>query len=91
MIKTLTIQDNEGILRAHKKQKTHQDTSKSKLNRIIAQFSTETFKVQKVWDVFQVLRDHACQSRQLYPGQLSYEKLYDGETKILHDKRLMEL
>lgn len=83
MVKTLTTQDKvyQELIRNKKPTRF-----KSKLNTIIAQFSTETLKVQKVWNVFQVLKDDACQFRLLYPGQLSYGELYDEETKILHDQ-----
>jgi hypothetical protein len=40
---------------------------------------------RRTWtDVLQILREHKCQARLLYPGKLSIT--IDGETKVFHDK-----
>jgi hypothetical protein len=42
-------------------------------------------KARRSWaDVIQMLREHKCQSRLLYPTKLSITR--DGENKIFHDK-----
>jgi hypothetical protein len=42
-------------------------------------------KARRSWaDLIQILREHKCQSRLLYPAKLSIT--IDGETKIFHDK-----
>ena len=62
-----------------------QVTYKGRLIRITPDFSTETMKARRSWaDVTQILREHKCQSRLLYPAKLSIT--IDGETKVFHDK-----
>jgi hypothetical protein len=42
-------------------------------------------KVIRSWtDVIQILREHKCQPRLLYPAKLSIT--IDGKTKVFHDK-----
>jgi hypothetical protein len=42
-------------------------------------------KARRSWtEVIQILREHKCQPRLLYPAKLSIT--IDGETKIFHDK-----
>jgi hypothetical protein len=42
-------------------------------------------KARRSWtDVIQILREHKCQPRLLYPEKLSI--IIDGETKVFHDK-----
>jgi hypothetical protein len=42
-------------------------------------------KARRSWtDVIQILREHKCQPRLLYPAKLSIT--IDGETKVFHDK-----
>jgi hypothetical protein len=42
-------------------------------------------KARRSWaDVVQILREHKCQPRLLYPAKLSIT--IDGENKIFHDK-----
>jgi hypothetical protein len=42
-------------------------------------------KARRSWtDVIQILREHKCQPRLLYPTKLSIT--IDGETQVFHDK-----
>jgi hypothetical protein len=42
-------------------------------------------KARRSWtDVIQILREHKCQPKLLYPAKLSIT--VDGETKVVHDK-----
>jgi hypothetical protein len=42
-------------------------------------------KARRSWtDVRQIMREHKCQPRILYPANLSIT--IDGETKVFHDK-----
>jgi hypothetical protein len=42
-------------------------------------------KARRSWkDVIQMVREHKCQPRLLYPAKLSIN--IDGETKVFHDK-----
>jgi hypothetical protein len=62
-----------------------QVTYKSRLIRIIPDFSTETMKARKSWlEVMQTLREHKCQPKLPYSAKFSIN--IDGETKILQDK-----
>jgi hypothetical protein len=45
-----------------------------------------TLKSRKAWfDILQVPKENKCQSRLLYPAELSF--LIDGEIKSFHDKQ----
>jgi len=47
--------------------------------------SSETMKARRPWaDVIQILREHKCQPRLLYPAKLSINII--GETNIFHYK-----
>ena len=42
-------------------------------------------KAKRCWaDIMQMLKEHKCQSRLLYPAKLSIT--IDAETKVFHDK-----
>ena len=74
IVKTLNIQNKEGIVKAEKEK--GQVTYKGKPIRIMLNFSMETpaiCPVRKVWtdDVLQTLTDHRCHTRLLYPAKLS--------------------
>jgi hypothetical protein len=62
-----------------------QVTYKGRPIRITPDFSPETMKARRSWaDVIQTLRKHKCQSRLLYPANLSIT--LDRENKIFQDK-----
>jgi hypothetical protein len=62
-----------------------QVTYKGRPIRITPDFSPETMKAKRAWtDVMQILREHKCQSRLLYPTKLSIT--IQGETRVFHDK-----
>lgn len=83
IIKTVSIQDKEKILKAAREK--GQVTYNEKPIRITPDFSTETMKARRAWsDIMQTLREHRCQPRLLYPAKLSV--LIDGENKIFSDK-----
>ena len=65
--------------------KKGQVTYKGRPIRITPDFSPETMKARRSWeDLMQILREHKCQPKLLYPAKLSIA--IDGETKIFHDK-----
>ena len=83
IIKTLNIQNKERILKPAKQK--DQVTYKSRPIRIKHDFSMETLKPRTAWtDVLQILKDHGCHPRILYPAKLS--NTIDRENKIFHDK-----
>jgi hypothetical protein len=83
IIKTPNAQTKERTLKAVRGK--GQVTYKRRLNRITPDFSPETMKVRRSWvDVIQILREHKCQPRLLYPIKLSIT--IDEETKVYHDK-----
>jgi hypothetical protein len=60
-------------------------TYKGRPIRITPDFSPETMKPRRSWtDVIQILREHKCQPRLLYPTKLSIT--IEGKTKVFHDK-----
>jgi hypothetical protein len=62
-----------------------QVTYKGRPIRITPDVSPETMKARRSWtDVLQTLREHKCQPRVPYPGNLPIT--IDGETKVFHDK-----
>ena len=84
IIKTLNVQNKERELKVGRKKKS-QVTHKGRPVRITPDFSTEILKARRPWtDVFQILRDHRCQLRLLYPEKHSIN--IDGETKITKPK-----
>ncbi|MGQ7438308.1 hypothetical protein ACTGWA_10970, partial [Streptococcus suis] len=67
------------------REKCQNITYKGRPIRITPEFSPETMKARRSWaDVIQMLREHKCQPRLLYPTKLSIT--IDGETKVFHDK-----
>jgi hypothetical protein len=53
--------------------------------RITTDFSPKTMKARRSWTyAIQILREHKCQPRLLYPAKLSVTM--DVETKVFHDK-----
>jgi hypothetical protein len=81
IIKTPNGQNKERILKPVREKVTY----KGRPIRIIPDFSPVTMKARRSWaDVIQMLREHKCQPRILYPTKLSIT--IDGETKVSHDK-----
>jgi hypothetical protein len=70
IIKTQNALNKERILKAVRKK--CQVTCKGRPIRITPDFSPETVKARISWrDVIQILREHKCQPRLLYPAKLS--------------------
>jgi hypothetical protein len=66
IIKTLSTQTKEGILKAAKEKR--QVTNKDKPFRITADFSTQTLNAKRSWkDIIQALKESNCQPRLIYP------------------------
>ena len=83
IIKTPNAQNKESILKAVMEK--GEVTYKVRPIRIIPDFSSETIKARRSWaDVIQILREHKCQPRLLYPAKPSIN--IDGETKVFYDK-----
>ena len=83
IIKTPNALYKDRILKAVREK--GQVTYKGRPIRITPDFSPETVKARRSWaDVIQILREHKCQPRLLYPAKLSIT--IDGETKVFHDK-----
>jgi hypothetical protein len=83
IIKTRNGENKERILKVIREK--DQVTYKVRPIRIIPDFSPETMKARRTWtDVIQIIREHKCQPRLLYPAKLSIT--IDGENKIFHDK-----
>jgi hypothetical protein len=83
IIKTPNAQNKERILKAVREK--GQVTYKGRPIRITPDFSSETMKPRRSWaDIIQILREHKCQPRLLYPAKFSIT--IDGENKIFHDK-----
>jgi hypothetical protein len=62
-----------------------QVTYKGRHIRITSDFSPGTMKARRSWaDIIQILIEHKCQPRLLYPTKLSIT--IDGETKVFHNK-----
>ena len=60
-------------------------TYKGRPIRITPDFSPETMKDRRSWtDIIQILSEHKCQPRLLYPAKLSIT--IDGETKVFRNK-----
>jgi hypothetical protein len=79
IIKTPNALDKEIILKAVRDK--GQVTCKGRPVRITPDFSPETMKARRSWtDDTQMLREHKCQRRLLYPAKLSIT--IDGETKV---------
>ena len=83
IIRTTNALNKDRILKAVREKV--QVTYKGRLTRITPDFSPETMKATRCWtDVIQILREHKCQPRLLYPTKLSIT--IEGKTKVFHDK-----
>jgi hypothetical protein len=83
IIRTTNELNKDRILKAVREK--GQVTYKGRPIRITPDFSPETMKARRSWkDVIQILREHKCKPRLLYPTKLSIT--IDGETKVLHGK-----
>jgi hypothetical protein len=81
IIRTTNALNKDRILKAVRAK--GQVTYKGKPIRITWDFSPETMKARIAWtDVIQILREHKCQPRLLYPAKLSIT--IDRETKVLY-------
>jgi hypothetical protein len=78
IIKTLSTQNKERILKAAKEKR--QVTKKGKPIRIITDFSTQTLNTRWSWkDKIQALKEGNYQPRLVYPAKLTF--LIEGEIK----------
>lgn len=70
IVKTLSIQSNENILKAVRENcKSH--TKENSRLQITSNFSMEIFKARRDWkNVFQVLKDYGGQPRLIYSAKL---------------------
>jgi hypothetical protein len=83
IIKTPNAQNKERRLKALSEK--DQITYKGRPIRITPDFSPETIKSRRSWtEVIQILREHKCQPRLLYPTKLLVT--IDGEIKVFHGK-----
>ena len=83
IIKTPNALNKERILKAVREK--GQVTYKGRPIRITPDFSPEIMKARRSWaDVIQILREHKCQPRLLYPAKLSIT--IDGENKLFYEK-----
>jgi uncharacterized protein YoxC len=83
IIKTLSTQNKERILKAAKEKR--QVTYKGKPIRITEDFSTRTLNKRWSWkEIIQSLKKSNCQPRLVYPAKLSF--LIEGEIKTFHRK-----
>jgi hypothetical protein len=83
IIRTTNALNKEKILKAAREKS--QVTYKGRPIKITPDFSPKTMKARRSWtDVIQILREHKCKPRLLYPAKLSIT--IDGETKVFHDK-----
>jgi hypothetical protein len=83
IIKTPNALNKERILKAVRK--NGQRTYKDRPSRITPDFSPETMKARRSWaDVIQILREHKCLLRLLYPAKplITTER----ENKVLNHK-----
>jgi hypothetical protein len=85
IIKTPNALNKERILKYNIIREKGQATYKCRLTRITPHFSSENIKTRRSCaDVIQILKEHKCQHRLLYPTKFSIT--INGETKIFHDK-----
>jgi hypothetical protein len=83
IIQILNAQNKERILKAVREK--GQVIYKGRPIRITPDFSPETIEARRSWaDVIQILREHKCQPRLLYPTKLLIT--INRENKIFHDK-----
>jgi hypothetical protein len=87
IVKTISTENKERILKAVREKK--QITNKSKSMKITTNFATETLKARRTWnEVFQSLKDSNFSPRILYPAKLLF-KIERG-IKIFHDKQKLK-
>jgi hypothetical protein len=83
IIKKPNAPKKERILKAVREK--GQVTYKGRPIRLIPDFSPVTMKARRSWeDVIQILREHKCQPRLLYPAKLSVT--IDRKTKVFYGK-----
>jgi hypothetical protein len=83
IIRTTSTLNKDRILKAIREK--DQVTYKGRPITITPDFSPETMKVRRSWTVIiQILREHKCQPRLLYPAKLSIT--IDREIRVFHDK-----
>ena len=76
------IQNKDRILKAMREK--HQITYRGRQIRIAADFSTQTLKARRAWTgIFQVLKEHVCQTRILYPAKITLG--FEDEIKSFHN------
>ena len=87
MKKMPNIQNKDRILKAARGK--YQITYKGKSIQISADFSVQTLKAIRAWNnIFQVLKEHECQPRILYPAKLTFR--FDNEIKSFHDEQKLK-
>jgi hypothetical protein len=83
IVKTSNAQNKERILKSVREKGPI--TYKGRPIKITLDFSPETMKpTRSCIDVIQMIREHKCQTRLLYPA--TFLITIDGKTKIFHDK-----
>jgi hypothetical protein len=87
IIKTLSIQKKERILKATKEKR--QVIYKGKSIRITADFSTQTLNTRRSCkDIIQALKEIYCQPKLVYLAKVSF--LIKGEIKIFYNKEKLK-
>jgi hypothetical protein len=87
IIKTLSTQNKERILKAAKEKR--QVTYKDKPIRIKADFSAQTLNTTRLWkDIIQTQKESNCQLRLVYQAKLSI--LIEGDIKTFHNKEKLK-
>jgi hypothetical protein len=86
IIKTLSTQNKERILKAEQEKK--QVIYKGKPIRITVDFSTQTPNTRSWKDIIQALKESNCQPRLVYPAKLSF--ITEGEIKTFHNKEKLK-
>jgi hypothetical protein len=83
IIRTKNALNKDRLLKAERDK--GQVTYKGRAIRITPDFSPDTMKARRSWtEVIQIIREHRCQSRLLYPAKLSIT--IDGENRVFNDK-----
>jgi hypothetical protein len=86
IIKTLSTQNKERILKAAKEKR--QVTYKGKPIRI-TDLSTQTLNARRSWkDIIQALKESNSQHKLVYSAKLSF--IIEGETKTFHNKEKLK-
>jgi hypothetical protein len=87
IIKTLSTQNKESILKAAKEKR--QVTNKGKPIRITANFSTQTLNTRSSWkDIIQALKRSNCQPKLVHSTKLSF--LIEREMNTFHNKEKLK-